>query len=94
MTGVRGLFLVRRLMLFVVGLLIIVFISSPTVLFANIKKLDEKNYFDFNWIENSYIASFSRDHLPAFIIVNINLLLLTIIDYAALYEKYETHSLY
>ena len=70
------------------------FISSPTVLFANIKKLDEKNYFDFQWVDSSLVASFMRDHLPAFIILNINLLLLQILDYAALYEKYETHSLY
>ena len=94
MTGDQGHFLIRRMLLFVAGLLIIVFVSSPTVLFANIKKLDEKNYFDFEWIEDSTIASFARDHLPAFIILNINLLLLQILDYAALYEKYETHSLY
>ena len=94
MSGVQGHFLVRRLLLFVAGLLIILFVSSPTVLFANIKKLDEKNYFDFDWIEDSTIASFAKDHLPAFIILNINLLLLQILDYAALYEKYETHSLY
>ena len=80
MSGERGLFLVRRLFLFIAGLLIIIFVSSPTVLFANIKKLDEKNYFDFEWMENSFFAAFLRDHLPAFIIVNINLLLLTIID--------------
>lgn len=94
LTGVQGHFLLRRMMFFVAGLLIIVFVSSPTVLFANIKKLDEKNYFDFDWIEDSKIAAFARDHLPAFIILNINLLLLQILDYAALYEKYETHSLY
>ena len=41
MSGVQGHFLVRRLLLFIGGLLIIVFVSSPTVLFANIKKLDE-----------------------------------------------------
>jgi hypothetical protein len=35
-----------------------------------------------------------REHLPAFIILNINLLLLILLDIAALYEKYETHSLY
>lgn len=94
LTGVQGHFLLRRMMFFVAGLLIIIFVSSPTVLFANIKKLDDKNYFDFEWIENSKIAAFARDHLPAFIILNINLLLLQLLDYASLYEKYETHSLY
>ena len=53
MTGEQGHFLIRRLLLFVGGILIIVFVSSPTVLFTNIKQLDDKNYFDFNWIENS-----------------------------------------
>ena len=56
LTGVQGHFLLRRMMFFVAGLLIIIFVSSPTVLFANIKKFDDKNYFDFEWIENSKVA--------------------------------------
>ena len=40
MRGKRGLFLVRRLALFILGILIIIFVSSPAVLFSNIKQMD------------------------------------------------------
>ena len=50
MRGNRGLFLMRRLALFILGILIIIFVSSPTVLFANIKGVDKSHFLDFDWV--------------------------------------------
>ena len=52
MRGSRGLFLVRRMALFILGILIIVFVSSPTVIFANLKATDRTHLLDFDWVEN------------------------------------------
>ena len=52
MRGSRGLFLVRRLALFILGLVIIVFVSSPTVIFANIKSGDKSHVLEFDWVES------------------------------------------
>ena len=40
MTGVRGLFIVRRIILTIICILIILFISSPAAIFANVKLID------------------------------------------------------
>lgn len=55
MKGKRGLFIFRRLFIFICCFLIIIFVSSPAVLFANLKQLDQSHFFDFTW----------TDHLPA-----------------------------
>ena len=52
MRGSRGHFLVRRMALFILGILIIVFVSSPTVIFASIKANDKSHLLEFDWVEN------------------------------------------
>ena len=94
MRGNRGLFLIRRLALFILGILIIIFVSSPTVLFANIKAVDKTHFWDFDWVQDLPAGSLLHNHAAPTIIIGINLLLLLIIDWACILESYETHSLY
>jgi len=94
MRGSRGLFLMRRLALFVFGILIIIFVSSPTVLFANLKALDNTHFWDFNWVEDLPGGSFFKVHAAPTAIIMINLVLLLIIDWTCVLESYETHSYY
>ena len=94
MRGNRGLFLLRRMALFILGLLIIIFISSPTVLFANIKAVDKTHFWDFDWVQDLPAGNLMKNHAAPSIIILINLLLLVIIDWACILESYETHSLY
>ncbi len=94
MRGNRGLFLLRRLALFILGLLIIIFVSSPTVLFVNIKAVDKTHFCDFDWVQDLPAGSLLHNHVAPTLIIGINLLLLLIIDWACILESYETHSLY
>ena len=94
MRGSRGLFLVRRLALFVLGILIIVFVSSPTVIFANIKATDKSHVLEFDWVESLPAGQVLKSHVAPTIIILINIVLLIIIDWTCVMEAYETHSLY
>lgn len=92
--GSRGLFLIRRLALFVLGILIIVFVSSPAVLFSGLKKMDKTHFWEFDWVEDLPGGNVIKVHAAPTIIIGINAALLVIIDYSCLLEMYETHSLY
>lgn len=94
MRGSRGLFLVRRMALFILGILIIVFVSSPTVIFANLKSQDKTHLLDFDWVESLPAGQILKNHAAPTIILLINILLLVIIDWTCILEAYETHSLY
>lgn len=72
MTGVRGLFIFRRIVLTIVCILIILFISSPAAIFANVKRMDKNRYLDFDWVSNLSIGNFLKTHLPPFLIICIN----------------------
>jgi hypothetical protein len=50
--------------------------------------------FNFEWIEGLPFGNFIKSHLPPFVILGINLILLLLIDIASLVERYEAHSLY
>mmetsp|Transcript_1060 Transcript_1060/g.1619 ORF Transcript_1060/g.1619 Transcript_1060/m.1619 type:complete len:298 (-) Transcript_1060:988-1881(-) len=92
--GSRGLFLMRRLALFILGLVLIVFVSSPAVVFANVKKADKTHFWEFDWIEDIPAGYMLHHHAAPTVILLINILLLYIIDYICIFETYETHSLY
>ena len=95
MRGSRGLFLARRLALFILGILIILFVSSPTVVLANIKEVSNKTHFwDFKFLEELPGGEFLKNHAAPTVIIGINLLLLIIIDWMCMLEIHETHSLY
>ena len=94
MRGSRGLFLMRRLALFICGILIIIFVSSPTVLFANLKAMDKTHFWEFDWAGDLPGGSLIKIHAAPTAIILINIVLLLIIDWACILESYETHSLY
>ena len=60
MTGVRGLFIVRRILLTIICILIILFISSPAAIFANVKLIDQHRVLDFDWVEGLPAGKFLR----------------------------------
>ena len=94
MKGSRGLFLFRRFALFIFGILIIIFVSSPAVLFSKIRAIDNTHFTDFDWADELPGGTILKNHITPTIIILINLVLLIIIDWTCILEKYETHSLY
>lgn len=53
MRGVRGLFIGRRILLQVVGILVVFFISSPAVILAKFQQMDKSKFLEFDWV-NKY----------------------------------------
>lgn len=47
MGGTRGLFIFRRLFLYILGFIIIMFISTPTAILSNLKSVDVFGIFDY-----------------------------------------------
>lgn len=68
--------------------------SSPAVLFSNLKAMDKSHFWEFEWVEDLPAGAMLKAHAAPTIIIGINTLLLVIIDYSCLLEMYETHSLY
>ena len=52
MGGTRGVFIFRRLILYFLGLVIIIFISTPTAILSTIQYVDVFGLFDFTWFDN------------------------------------------
>jgi hypothetical protein len=52
MGGTRGVYIFRRMFLYVVGFFIIIFISTPTAMLSTLKQVDIFGIFDFQWAEN------------------------------------------
>lgn len=95
MKGRRGLFIFRRFFFFVLGLVVLFFVSSPNVLFSYLKKADKYHLFDFNWIEHeSTEGSFIIEHIPPLVVILINQIIILLIDIICILENHETHSLY
>jgi hypothetical protein len=47
MGGTRGLYIFRRMFLYLLGLIIILFISTPTAIVSSLKYVDVFGVFDF-----------------------------------------------
>jgi hypothetical protein len=82
MKGKQGLFIFRRLTLFMLGLVVIVFGTSPKIIVENLNNVTFQD------------SSFMSHYIQPLIVILINQLLLMMIDWASHLECYETHSLY
>jgi len=52
MGGTRGLYIFRRIFLYLIGLFIIFFVSTPTAFLSSLKYIDGLGIFEFQWTEN------------------------------------------
>lgn len=91
--GRRGYYFIRKYCWNVIGLFLIIFISTPAVIFQTLKSISEDhiNLRIFTYIP--FVGNYSS-YLPTLIILTINLLLLILIDQAAIVEKHSSHSKY
>jgi len=68
----RGVFIFRRLFLHAIGIIIVLFISTPTAMLSTLQKVDFLGIFNFTWAENLPQGSFLKSHLPPLVILCIN----------------------
>lgn len=86
MKGDRGLFIIRRMFLFMIGLVVIVFGTTPAVIASNIDFLHLMELTEFSNLVSHYLSPLA--------VILVNQLLLVMIDWSSLLECYETHNLY
>mmetsp|Transcript_19515 Transcript_19515/g.17281 ORF Transcript_19515/g.17281 Transcript_19515/m.17281 type:complete len:315 (+) Transcript_19515:1029-1973(+) len=89
----RGFYFLKKYCWNIFGLFLIIFISTPAVLFQTLKSIssDNLNLDILNYIP--FVESYSN-YIPTFIILGINLLLLIMIDQVGVSEKHSFHHKY
>jgi len=86
MGGIRGMYIFRRIFLNLLALIVILFITTPTVMLSALKMVDIFNFFDMasNMTEYIPLGNFIKAHFPPLMILGINLILLVLIDFTTL----------
>lgn len=91
--GTRGYYFMRRYCWNIIGIFLILFVSTPAVIFQTLKSIsqDHINLEILYYIP--FVESYSK-YIPTLIVLVINLLLLILIDQAALAESNASHYKY
>lgn len=92
---IRTHFVFRRFLFFVLGLIVIVFLSSPTVMLEHIKKIDPTSILNFGWTQDmGKFGTYLQKSGPPLLILLINLGIICLLDAISVIESYDTHSQY
>lgn len=84
-----------RLVLFMLGFGLIIFLSSPAVMLKQLSKVEGMNWVKFNWAdEYGFIGFLIHKSGPPLLVIVINLLVIILLDLASVYERYHSHSEY
>jgi hypothetical protein len=84
-----------RIFLFVLGMSLILFLSSPVVMINQISQLEGMNWVKFTWATNdSTIGFLIHKSGPPLLVILINLLVIILLDFASVFERYHCHSKY
>jgi hypothetical protein len=88
-------FAFTRFFLFVAGLILIVFLSSPAVMLAKLQKIDPTSFLKFDWTqEYGVFGKYLHKSGPPLMVLLINLAVICLLDYASVIESYDSHSQY
>ena len=91
MGGTRGIYFVRRYLWNILGIFLIIFISTPVVIFKTLQSISEK-HLDLQFINSIPYIEYVSSQLPTLIILWINMTLILLIDQSAVSEKHSAHS--
>jgi hypothetical protein len=92
---IRSHFAFTRFFLFILGIVLIIFLSSPAVMINELAKYESFSWLKFGWTsEMGFWGRLIQKSGPPLLILLINTLVITLLDYASQIENYEAHSLY
>ena len=95
MGGTRGVYIFRQIFFSLVGLLVVLFLSTPAAIYSSLKMMQFFSFLDATQIDQESLwGQFISTFLPPLVIIFINNCLLYMIDYSAYFEKRQTHSSY
>jgi len=94
--GTRGVYFFRKMFFNVVGLTIVLFLSTPAAIYSTLKMIQFFSFLDVAQTvdHDSLWGNFLHTFFPPLVIIFINNVLLYMIYYSAYYEKRVTHSKY
>jgi hypothetical protein len=95
MGGTRGVYFFRKFFFNILGLGVVLFLSTPAAIYSSLKMMQFFRFLDVTTFDkDSFFGNFISIFLPPLVIITINNILLYGIDYSAYWEKRLTHSKY
>jgi hypothetical protein len=95
MGGTRGVYFFRKFIFNLIGLFVVLFLSTPAAIYSSLKMMEAFNFLDVHKVnKETLFGAFITATLPPLVIIFINNVLLYMIDYSAYWEKRTTHSKY
>jgi uncharacterized BrkB/YihY/UPF0761 family membrane protein len=93
--GTRGVYFFRKFIFNLIGLFVVLFLSTPAAIFSSLKMMEAFNFLDLHHVnKDTFSGSLIIAILPALVIIIINNVLLYMIDYSAYWEKRVSQSKY
>lgn len=82
-----------RVIIFIVSIVMVIFLSSPAALLASLKKIDPTELSSMEWTKDmGPTGKALQKSIPPLVIISINFIIITVLDYASVLESYDTHS--
>lgn len=95
MGGTKGIYFFRRLFITVLGILIIVFLSTPAAVFSSLMMNNMfKHMFRLDWTDELPHGHMIKTIVPPLFIMMINQVLLYLISFSAFHERHFSYSKY
>ena len=92
MGGTRGLYFWRRFGLHAISILVIIFLSTPTVILATLKRFDVLKLHQLELSDYVPFGETFSTYLPPLFILLVNQIILLLIDAVSVLEKHQSHS--
>ena len=92
--GDKGLYVFRRVFLNLLLLFLLIFFTTPMGFVSAFKKVDKYQILEFKWLKVIPFGYILVTYIIPLLIILINLILITGIDYICRFEKHYTHSNY
>lgn len=92
---IEGHFAFTRVLIFIAGFFIIIFLSSPAVMLARLQKLDASGFLSLDWTKSyGSLGKYAHKFIPPLLVNIINVIIINLLDYASVIESYDSHSKY
>ena len=92
--GDKGLYVFRRVFLNLLLLFLLIFFTTPMGFVSAFKKVDKYQILEFKWLKVIPFGYILVTYIIPLLIILINLILITAIDFICRFEKQYTHSNY
>lgn len=92
--GTRGVYLFRRIGLLVLAFFVLLFMTTPAVIFSTLKSFKWFTFLNMDWAEElpGPLTNLVHAYFPSLMIIAFNQVLLLLIDLSSYLERHHAHS--